>query len=148
MYHLLDYIMPCTQREERYPLWSPHPISSGSTPPRWSPSSDSRQPRTQICLAEKHQRLTTSWHLCQSWSRQKHQQKSCLNNEEAFSSQNTQKKEFSEPPTEVQPMTYQIPVGRSNHYAMGDLWWARSYTRFLYVWHVSCHSARLNVSKW
>ena len=27
---------------------------------------------------------------------------------------------FSEPPTGVEPMTFQIPVGRSNHCAMGD----------------------------
>ena len=35
-------------------------------------------------------------------------------------------------------MTFQILVGHSNHWAMGDSWRARSYTRFLYVWHVSC----------
>ena len=45
-------------------------------------------------------------------------------------------------------MTFQIPVGRSNHWAMGDSWCARPYTRFLYVWHVSCHTARLNLSNW
>ena len=35
-------------------------------------------------------------------------------------------------------MTFQIPVGRSNHWAMGsgDSWWARSYTRFLYVLYI------------
>ena len=33
----------------------------------------------------------------------------------------------------VEPMNFQIPVGRSNHLAMRDAWWARSYTRFLYV---------------
>ena len=38
---------------------------------------------------------------------------------------------FSEPPTGVEPMTFQIPLRRSNHWAMGDSWWARwarSYT--------------------
>ena len=40
-------------------------------------------------------------------------------------------RKFSEPPTGVEPMTFQIPVGRSNHWAMGVSWWARSYTRCL-----------------
>ena len=40
-------------------------------------------------------------------------------------------------------MTFQIPVRRSNYWAMRDWWWARWYARFLYVWHVSCHPARL-----
>ena len=34
-------------------------------------------------------------------------------------------KEFSEPPKGVEPMTFQIPVGSSNHWAMGDSWWAQ-----------------------
>ena len=68
------------------------------------------------------------------------------NNEEAFCLKSKYpEKEFSEPPTGVEPMTFQIPVGHSRHWAMGDSWWARSYTRFLYVWHVSCRTARLNV---
>ena len=36
--------------------------------------------------------------------------------------------ENSEPPTGVEPITFQIPVRRSNHWAIGDLWWARSST--------------------
>ena len=30
-------------------------------------------------------------------------------------------------PTGVEPMTFQMPVGCSNHWAMGDSWWARPY---------------------
>ena len=52
-------------------------------------------------------------------------------------------KEFSEPPTGVEPMTFQIRVGCSNHWAMGDSWWARSSTRFLYVCHVTLLTTRL-----
>ena len=57
---------------------------------------------------------------------------------EKCSQVNYSQKEFSDPRTGVEPMTFQIPVGRSNHCAVGDWWWARSYTRFLYVWQVSC----------
>ena len=34
-----------------------------------------------------------------------------------------------------QPMTFQILVGRSNHWDTGDSWWARSYTRFRTLLH-------------
>ncbi len=68
-------------------------------------------------------------------------------NEEAFSSWILGKKIFRVPPTGVEPMTFQVPVGRSNHWAMGDSWWARSFTRFLWVTHVLL-TARLNMSKW
>ena len=58
-------------------------------------------------------------------------------------------KEFSEPPTGVEPMTFQIPVGRSTHGAMGDLWWARSSTRFLCVTRVLpyCEAQRVEMIK-
>ena len=43
-------------------------------------------------------------------------------------------------------MTFQIPVGRCNYWAMGDWWWARSYTdgletfSSLAVWQDTCHT--------
>ena len=77
MCHLLHYIVPCTRQEEWYSSWCPRLISSGPTSPRWSPSCDSCRPCTWVHLTEKHPCLTTSWHLCRSWPRQKHQQKSC-----------------------------------------------------------------------
>ena len=59
------------------------------------------------------------------------------NNGEAFSSRNTEKNNFLSPQREWNPWPSRIPVGRSNDWALRDSWWARSYTRFLYVWHVS-----------
>ena len=44
---------------------------------------------------------------------------------------NSSEKECSEPQWESSPWPSRIPVGRSNRWAMGNSWWARSYTRFL-----------------
>ena len=53
--------------------------------------------------------------------------------------------EFSEPLTGVEPMTFQIPVERSSHWAIMEDWWrARSYTDgqeaflSLAVWQETC----------
>ena len=78
--------------------------------------------------------------------------KKYINNGETFSSRNSQKKNFLSPQWEPNPWPsrYRLDALTTE---LSDSWWARSYTRFLYmyVWHVSYHTARLGMwinDKW
>ena len=62
--------------------------------------------------------ILSSWWL--GWS---------VNNGESFSIRNTQKKTFLRPQRELNPWPSRIPFGRSNHWSMGDSWWALQYGR-------------------